>query len=37
MMSREAILAVNTSAAWIYNGSAGFWLDQAAEAAFCRR
>jgi D-alanyl-D-alanine carboxypeptidase len=35
--SREAILAVNTSAAWIYPGRAGMWLVQAAEAAFCGR
>jgi D-alanyl-D-alanine carboxypeptidase len=35
--SRVAILAANTSAAWIYTHAAGRWLDQAAEAAFCRR
>jgi D-alanyl-D-alanine carboxypeptidase len=33
--SRLAILAVNTSAAWIYAAPAGLWLDKAADASFC--
>ena len=35
--SRVAILAANTSAAWIYSSPAGRWLEIAAERAFCRR
>jgi D-alanyl-D-alanine carboxypeptidase len=35
--SRVAILAVNTSGAWIYSNAAGRWLDMAAERAACGR
>ena len=35
--SRQAILAINTSEAWIYSSPAGRWLGLAVERAFCGR